>query len=73
MIDKTWGLHNNWKKKTNEKIIGKPRECSRDEFKCDNGACINSDFYCDGQTDCLDNSDEPHGCSGREKLHRLSI
>lgn len=45
--------------------IVKPRECSRDEFKCDNGACINIDFYCDGQPDCLDDSDE-RGCSGRE-------
>lgn len=33
---------------------------------CDIGACISSDFYCDNHPDCIDNSDEPPGCSGRE-------
>lgn len=52
-----------FKKKQN---TAQPRKCRDDEFKCDNGACINSEFYCDGHPDCIDNSDEPRSCPGRE-------
>ena len=31
------------------------------EFICDNGQCVPSDFYCDGEDDCDDDSDE-QGC-----------
>ncbi|XP_034565493.1 complement component C6 isoform X1 [Notolabrus celidotus] len=34
-----------------------PIDC-RDDFKCDNGRCINSTLTCNRQNDCVDNSDE---------------
>lgn len=34
-----------------------PIDC-RDDFKCDNGRCINSTLTCNRQNDCTDNSDE---------------
>ena len=33
-------------------------ECGPHEFRCRTEMCISSDFVCDGQTDCIDNSDE---------------
>lgn len=38
-----------------------PRECEEDEFHCQNGYCIRSLWYCDGDNDCGDNSDEQCG------------
>lgn len=36
-----------------------PITCSKDEFKCKNGAeCIRNAWFCDGDTDCTDGSDE---------------
>ncbi|XP_059491072.1 basement membrane-specific heparan sulfate proteoglycan core protein isoform X8 [Neocloeon triangulifer] len=32
--------------------------CRPDEFRCDDGNCINGDYKCDGTMDCNDNSDE---------------
>uniref|UniRef100_A0A7N6BYT7 Sushi domain-containing protein n=1 Tax=Anabas testudineus TaxID=64144 RepID=A0A7N6BYT7_ANATE len=37
-----------------------PIDC-KDNFKCDNGRCINSTLTCNSQNDCGDNSDE-RGC-----------
>ena len=36
----------------------KERTCNENEFKCDNGDCVNSDFICDGlHPQCIDKSD----------------
>ncbi|XP_072021860.1 uncharacterized protein [Amphiura filiformis] len=37
--------------------------CHSDTFQCnDDGNCIPDYWYCDGFSDCVDNSDEPPGC-----------
>jgi hypothetical protein len=33
-------------------------ECTINEWKCDSGQCINSQYYCDNRVDCVDGSDE---------------
>ncbi|XP_054468408.1 complement component C6 [Anoplopoma fimbria] len=49
---------------TEERPCHPPTECKlapidcRDDFKCDNGRCINSTLTCNRQNDCGDNSDE---------------
>ena len=39
------------------------KQCDSYEFACDNGQCIPSNWECDNDDDCGDNSDEDH-CSG---------
>jgi hypothetical protein len=36
--------------------------CTADEFTCANGRCIQKRWFCDGQDDCGDNSDEGDHC-----------
>lgn len=36
--------------------------CRSDEFRCDDGSCVGSDFRCDNIPDCSDASDEDN-CS----------
>lgn len=38
------------------------RTCSSDEFLCDVGKCIPSNFVCDDVKDCVDGTDEPSSC-----------
>ena len=38
--------------------VSKERTCNKNEFKCDNGDCVKSDFICDGlHPQCIDKSD----------------
>ncbi|XP_023231134.1 low-density lipoprotein receptor-related protein 1-like [Centruroides sculpturatus] len=39
--------------------------CKPNEFQCLNFVCIIESFYCDGDNDCGDNSDEPEYCEQR--------
>lgn len=47
----------------------KTKSCKISEWKCSNGTCISASKYCDGQSDCLDKSDEPSQCSGELNFH----
>ncbi|XP_029024265.1 complement component C6 [Betta splendens] len=65
---------------TEERPCYSSRECKlppidcKDNFKCDNGRCLNSTLTCNGQNDCGDNSDEKDCvsfkivCAGRPKV-----
>lgn len=35
-----------------------PQTCTMKDFLCANGDCISSRFWCDGDFDCADGSDE---------------
>lgn len=39
--------------------------CRISEFGCADGTCIATSKYCDGYADCMDQSDEAAGCSGK--------
>jgi len=41
------------------------RACAPGEFKCQNNLCIPETFKCDGQNDCVDNSDEVNAFCGK--------
>jgi hypothetical protein len=43
-----------YKKKTNFTL----KDCALNNFKCNNGECINSTSRCDQSIDCRDGSDE---------------
>jgi len=42
--------------------------CNAGEFTCANGQCIVSDWLCDSESDCVDNTDEDKDLCGRELL-----
>ena len=41
--------------------------CTKDDFKCDNGECVPSEWICDGECDCSDESDETD-CGGKRLI-----
>ncbi|XP_049880284.1 low-density lipoprotein receptor-related protein 1 [Pectinophora gossypiella] len=47
--------------------------CAAGAFRCvSSGACLNAELYCDGDSDCVDGSDEPPGCSPRTPAATLA-
>lgn len=56
-----------------------PPQCQPEEFACKNSRCIQERWKCDGDNDCLDNSDEapdlcrkcPIACSRILRCNRL--
>ena len=46
-----------------------PVPCTRNEFMCSNYRCIWKSFYCDGDDDCGDGSDEPRSCGMYTQCH----
>lgn len=34
------------------------KKCKTEDFQCKNGRCIPASWRCDGNADCIDNSDE---------------
>ncbi|XP_055375508.1 low-density lipoprotein receptor-like [Condylostylus longicornis] len=39
-------------------VVSSQEECENGMKACDNGQCINTDFWCDGEKNCDDGSDE---------------
>uniref|UniRef100_A0AAR2KXJ4 EGF-like domain-containing protein n=1 Tax=Pygocentrus nattereri TaxID=42514 RepID=A0AAR2KXJ4_PYGNA len=35
-----------------------PKNCTEDEFRCNDGQCVSASFVCDDESDCSDGSDE---------------
>jgi len=50
-----------------------PVPCGADEYQCFNWQCIRASFYCDGDDDCGDRSDEPSWCGQSMSLHNISL
>lgn len=43
-----------------------PSLCETNMFECDNGICINEQWTCDGEQDCVDGSDEGSDICGKQ-------
>lgn len=50
-----------------------PVPCGADEYQCFNWQCIRASFYCDGDDDCGDRSDEPFWCGQSLSLDLFSV
>lgn len=55
--------------------LSDPVPCDADEYQCFNWQCIRASFYCDGDDDCGDRSDEPFWCgmSDLTKAYRCAV
>ena len=50
-------------------ISSAPKNCTEDEFQCNNRNCVLSKWRCDGDDDCRDGSDEH--CGKRQSTVQL--
>lgn len=39
-------------------LLSEPQTCTQKDFHCSNGDCMSARFWCDGDYDCADGSDE---------------
>ena len=49
----------------------RPETCTRDQFECESGGCVDFSRRCDGRPDCRDRSDELE-CSKSANCHETS-
>ena len=47
--------------------------CPESAFRCSNKRCVSMSKVCDGIDDCVDNSDETHGCKGIRKIKDVNV
>ena len=59
------------KKHSSILISSAPKNCTEDEFQCNNGNCVLSKWRCDGDDDCRDGSDEH--CGKRQSTVQLFL
>lgn len=54
-------------------LVFKEKECSKYEFNCGNGTCINKTRLCDGIDDCRDNGADEDDCGTFEIIIKFLI